>query len=84
MKHNINILPLADHYVVVAKDKTTGETKEVFNINESGAEMLSLFKEGYDAESVADILAGRYGIDVTIVINDVRAFAENLTLRGLL
>lgn len=84
MKHSITILPLADHYVVVAKDKSTGETKQVFNLNESGAEMLSLFNEGHDAESVAGILADRYGIDTAIVMNDVNVFAGNLTNWGLL
>lgn len=77
MKYNIKILPLADHYVAVTKDKRTGETKGVFNLNESGAEMLSLFIEGYDEESVADILAKRYGIDVAIVKNDVKTFADS-------
>ena len=84
MKYNINILPLADHYVVVAKDKSTGETKQVFNINESGAEMLSLLNEGHETGEVARILADKYDVDIDIVSNDVNAFVSSLATKGII
>lgn len=84
MKYNINILPLADHYVVVAKDKTTGETKQVFNLNESGAEMLSLLNEGQDAGTVARTLADKYDADIDIVSSDVNAFVDSLAAKGMI
>ena len=83
MKHNIEILPLAGHYVVVAQNKETGKTEQVFNLNESGAEMLTLFKEGHDAAAVARIMADRYGVDLSVMSCDVEAFASNLKQKGL-
>lgn len=84
MKYNINILPLADHYVVVAKDKSTGETKQVFNINESGAEMLSLLCADHETGEVARILADKYDVDIDIVSSDVNAFVSSLATKGII
>lgn len=79
MKHDIQILPLADHYVVVAKERETHLTKNVFTLNASAAEMLTLFIEGHDAEAVARIIAERYGADLATVTNDVKSFEKSIS-----
>ena len=84
MKHNIDILPLADHYVVVAKNKETGKTEQVFNLNESGVDMLRLFQEGHDVTAVTRMIAEEYDVDASAVSSDVSAFADSLIVKGLL
>ena len=53
MKQIIKIAPLADYFVVAIKDKSTGELKETFTLNESAADMLRLICEGKDSNTFA-------------------------------
>ena len=76
--------PLADYYVIAVKDKETGELKESFTLNESGADMLRLFCEDKTPEAVAAEIALMYEAPVEIVTKDVHAFAERLRQKGLL
>lgn len=84
MKHKIEMAPLADYYVIAVKDKETGELKESFTLNESGADMLRLFCEDKSPETVATEIAQMYEAPVEIVAKDVQAFAERLRQKGLL
>lgn len=84
MKHKIEMAPLADYYVIAVKDKETGELKESFTLNESGADMLRLFCEDKSPETVATEIAQMYETPVEIVAKDVQAFAERLRQKGLL
>ena len=84
MKHRIEMAPLADYYVIAVKDKETGELKESFTLNESGADMLRLFCEDKTPEAVAAEIAQMYEAPVEIVAKDVHAFAERLRQKGLL
>lgn len=84
MKHKIEMAPLADYYVIAVKDKETGELKESFTLNESGADMLRLFCEDKSPETVATEIAQMYEAPIEIVAKDVQAFAERLRQKGLL
>ena len=84
MKYRIEIAELADHYVVAAKDKETGDPVEVFTLNESGVEMLKLFSEGLDASAVARSISERYDVPISLVLPDVLAFAEELKQKGMM
>lgn len=83
MKYKIDIAPLSDYYVVIVKDINTDELKETFTLNESGADMLKLFYEGKDAESVANEMAEMYDIPADAVIKDVLKFKERLINKEL-
>jgi radical SAM protein with 4Fe4S-binding SPASM domain len=80
---NIDILPLADHYVVVTRNKESGKFKESFTLNETGADMLKLFLEGKGFTAVAQAIAEMYGAPLEEVKDDVTAFAETLREKGL-
>lgn len=80
----IDILPLADYYVVVTRNKESGKINESFTLNETGADMLKLFMEGKDITAVAQAIAEMYDAPIEMVANDVTAFAETLMAKGLL
>jgi hypothetical protein len=84
MKYKIEIAPLADYYVVAVKDKTTGELKESFTLNESAADMLRLFCEGKDTESIAQEIANQYEAPVDMVTMDVKKFVDKLQQKDLI
>ena len=84
MKYNIEIQPLADHYVVAAKDHTTGNTVQVFTLNQSGVEMLNLLAEGKSIESISQILSEKYGATIDLVASDVQIFVHSIEEKGLL
>lgn len=79
----IDILPLADYYVAVARNKENGKIKESFTLNETGADMLKLFMEGKDIIAVAQAIAEMYDAPLEVVTHDVTVFAETLKEKGL-
>lgn len=80
----IDVLPLADYYVVVTRNKESGKINESFTLNETGADMLKLFMEGKDITAVAQSIAEMYDAPIEMVTNDVTAFAKTLMAKGLL
>jgi hypothetical protein len=84
MKHKIEIAPLADYYVVVAKDKETEELIDMFTLNESGTDMIKLFCQGKEMSIVAKQIAEMYEAPFELVLKDVSAFAEKLHKKGLI
>lgn len=79
----IDILPLADYYVVVARNKESGKIKESFKLNETGADMLKQFLEGKDIAAVTQAIAEMYGAPLEDVKDDVTAFAHTLREKGI-
>lgn len=84
MKYRIEMAPLVDYYVIAVKDKTTGELKESFTLNESAADMLRLFCTGKDSEAIIQEIAKNYDAPVEIVSKDVMQFADKLRKKGLI
>ena len=84
MKHNIEIAPLLDYYVIAIKDKETGKLVETITLNESGTDMLRLFCQDKDVAAVAQEIAEMYGAPLELVAKDVSAFADNLQEKGLI
>lgn len=80
----IDILPLADSYVVVARNKKNENIKESFTLNDTGADMLKLFMEGKDNSAVIQAIAEMYDAPIDVVTDDVTAFAETLREKGLI
>lgn len=84
MKYKIEIAPLSDYYVIAVKDKETLELKDIFTLNESGADMLRLFYQDKDISEVAKEMAALYEIPLNIVAKDVQKFAEEMKKKRLL
>jgi hypothetical protein len=84
MKKKIEILPLADYFVVAVKDKETLALEETFTLNESGADMLKLFCQDKDEKEVATAIATLYEAPIDIIMPDVHRFADSLRKKGLL
>ena len=76
--------PLVDYYVIAVKDKTTGELKDSFTLNESAADMLQLFCTGKDPKTIALEIAKNYDVPVEIVTKDVLQFADKLQQKGMI
>lgn len=84
MKYKIDIAPLADYYVVVARDKDTDELIETFTLNESGVDMMKLFIEEKDNMTIAKEIAEMYDAPIEIVAKDVNSFEEKLRKKGFI
>ena len=84
MNYNIDIAPLSDYFVVIVKDKKTDELKETFTLNESGADMLRLFCEGKNYETVTKKIAEMYDAPLNLVSKDVLIFIEKLSKKDIL
>ena len=78
LKHNFEMAPLADHWVVVALDRETGGHVKVFTLNGSAAEMLQLLLSGNEPGDVAADIARRYEAPLDMVTRDVQAFVQRL------
>ena len=84
MKYKIDIAPLADYYVVVARDKDTDELIETFTLNESGVDIMKLFIEKKDNKTIAKEIAEMYDAPLEIVTKDVNSFEEKLRKKGFI
>lgn len=84
MNYIIEILPLADYFVVAVKDKETAELKDTFTLNESAADMLRLFNQNKDEATVANEMLNIYDIPYDVITKHVEKFAEKLIKKGLM
>lgn len=84
MKYKIEIAPLTDYYVVVAKDKNTGELKDSFTLNESATDILRLLCEEKDPESIAQEMSNMYEAPIKVIMNDIMKLKEELKQKGLI
>lgn len=84
MKYRIEIAPLANYYVVAAKDKKTGELKESFTLNESAADILRLLCEEKDLETIAEEMSNMYDAPAKMIMNDIMKLTEELKQKGLI
>jgi hypothetical protein len=84
MNYKIEILPLANYFVVAVKDKETAELKETFTLNESAADMLRLFCQNKDVATVANEMSDIYDTPLDVITKHVEKFAETLMKKGLM
>lgn len=83
MNYIIEILPLSDYYIVAVKDKESYELKEVFTLNESGADILKLILTGNDMISIANQIADIYSLTFEQAQKDIILFIEKLEQKGI-
>lgn len=84
MKYKIEIAPLADYYVIAAKDKETDKLIDTFTLNESGVDMLRLFCQEKDVRAIAQEIADIYEAPLEQISKDVALFAKSLHKKGLI
>ena len=72
MKYRIEIQPLAGRYVVALKDPRTGDPIKVFTVNASAAEMIRLYRDGLDTETIALTFSEKYGVSTDRVRADAK------------
>lgn len=77
-KYRFEMAPLADHYVVAAKDLETGDPVHVFTLNGTAAEMLQLLLDGLQPEAVAENVARRHSAPLDRVTHDLQSFLKRL------
>ncbi len=83
MNKIIELAPLSDYFVVVIKDKITGELQGSFTLNESAAEILKLLIEGKNLATIAQKLADMYEVPVEIITKDINKLTTILKEKGL-
>ena len=78
MKYQIEMEPLAGRYIVALKDCQTGDLVKVFSVNASAAEMIRLFRDGLDVETIARVIAEKYGAPLVHVRADAEALLKKM------
>lgn len=80
MKYRIEMQPLAGRYVVAFKDPGTGCLAKTVVLNGSAAEMLRMYLDGHDVDSIARILSERYGVGAGQIASDVSSLFKKLEI----
>ena len=80
MKYKIEIQPLAGRYVVALKDPVTGNLEKALSVNGSAAEIIRLFSNGMDINTIAKTLSAEYGVPAERVFADARTVIGHLGL----
>ena len=72
--------PLAGRFVVAFKDPETGCLAKAVALNSSAAEMLRLYLDGHDVDSLARILSERYDVEAGQIAADASALFKKLEI----
>ena len=78
MKYEVNIAELADHFVVVMKDKESGKVKKVFTLNHLGTDILRAYMEDTLQAELAPLLAERYNASLERIQQEISRFYAEL------
>ena len=78
MKYHVDIAELADHFVIVMKDKEIGKVKKVFTLNHLGTDILRAYMEGMPQAELAPVLANRYHASQERIQKEVSRFYAEL------
>ena len=78
MKYHVDIAELADHFVVVMKEKDTHKVKKVFTLNHLGTDILRAYLEDKPQEDLAPTLAERYKASLERIQKEVSRFYAEL------
>ena len=78
MKYEVNIAELADHFVIVMKDKESRKVKKVFTLNHLGTDILRAYMEDTSQDELAPILAERYEAPIERIQQEISRFYAEL------
>ena len=78
MKYHVDIAELADHFVIVMKEKDTQKVKKAFTLNHLGTDILRAYMEGMPQAELAPVLANRYNASPEGMQKEVSRFYAEL------
>ena len=78
MKYEVNIAELADHFVIVMKDKESRKVKKVFTLNRLGTDILRAYLEDKPQDELALVLAERYNVALERMQHEISRFYKEL------
>ena len=78
MKYEVNIAELADHFVIVMKDKESRKVKKVFTLNHLGTDILRAYLEDTQQADLAPTLAKRYNASQERMQQEISRFYKEL------
>lgn len=71
-------------YVIMGIGRGAYRPNQVLSVNETGAYLWNLMKEGAERQDLANCLAKEYGIDLATAEKDVDAFLVKLREKALI
>ena len=78
MKYSVDIAELADHFVVVMKEKDTHKVKKVFTLNHLGTDILRAYMADKSQDELALVLAERYNTSLARMQQEISRFYAEL------
>ena len=78
MKYEVNIAELADHFVIVMKEKDTQKVKKAYTLNHLGTDILRAYMEGTPQAELAPVLANRYHASQERIQQEISRFYAEL------
>ena len=78
MKYEVNIAELADHFVIVMKDKESRKVKKVFTLNRLGTDILRAYLEDKSQDELTLVLAERYNTSLARMQQEISRFYAEL------
>ncbi len=84
IKQGFILREVAGNYIVVAVGSAVKNFNGVINLNETGAFLWKLLKEGSDEEGLVKALLAEYDVEEELARTDVKAFVDKLNGAGLI
>ena len=78
MKYHVDIAELADHFVVVMKEKESQKVKKVFTLNHLGTDILRAYLEDKSQDELTLVLAERYNVALERMQHEISRFYKEL------
>ena len=78
MKYHVDIAELADHFVIVMKEKDSLKIKKAFTLNRLGTDILRAYLENTPQAELAPILADRYNAKIERIQQEISRFYAEL------
>ena len=78
MKYHVDIAELADHFVVIFKEKETQKVKKAFTLNHLGTDILRAYLEDKPQADLAPMLAARYNAPLERIQQEISRFYAEL------
>ena len=78
MKYHVDIAELANHFVVIFKEKETQKVKKAFTLNHLGTDILRAYLEDKPQDELALVLAERYNVALERMQHEISRFYKEL------
>ena len=78
MKYSVDIAELADHFVIVMKEKDTQKVKKAFTLNRLGTDILRAYMADKSQDELALVLAERYKASTERMQQEISRFYADL------